>query len=325
MVTKPYWTDSWTAWVIENHKQPSDGTKNYAPATTRLQPKITLISRQRQSGAEMKILGTLYLTLRVKTDLWNNKTITKKLKKLKRDCMRSMEKGNTRIHTKDQGRQRRSEQFTGTEEGSERVDRKTDWKWYDHPSTSSSSSSWQAASWWKSTQWDERFFFLQTQGVFAYRQWRFPCKRREVSTGHQTRTQCRVPAHVIFLAQCSTACLVSVSHMHNMCMGLKKPHGSSHNGVLSSQKHLPSHLAQHGTQYTFSDDSAIIEHSLTSHLHSDPPFDQTINGTPADFIFWRGLPLRRSNKCVFRFLGRSALACRSWAQRSCRRGQSCAS
>ena len=39
--------------------------------------------------------------------------------------MRSMEKGNTRIHTKDQGRQRRSQQFTSTDEGSERVHRKT--------------------------------------------------------------------------------------------------------------------------------------------------------------------------------------------------------
>ena len=33
-------------------------------------------------------------------------------------------KGNTRIHAKDQGRRRRSQQFTGTQEGSERVDQK---------------------------------------------------------------------------------------------------------------------------------------------------------------------------------------------------------
>ena len=31
-------------------------------------------------------------------------------------------------------------------------------RWYDHRSTSSSSSSWQAASWWKSSSWNERFF-----------------------------------------------------------------------------------------------------------------------------------------------------------------------
>ena len=35
--------------------------------------------------------------------------------------------GNTRIHPKDQVRQRRSQQNTGTEEGSERVDPKTGW------------------------------------------------------------------------------------------------------------------------------------------------------------------------------------------------------
>ena len=33
---------------------------------------------------------------------------------------------------------------------------------------------------------------------------------------HQIRTQCHVPAHVIYFAQCSLACLVSVSHIHTM-------------------------------------------------------------------------------------------------------------
>ena len=61
----------------------------------------------------------------------------------------------------------------------------------------------------------------RTLGVFAYRQWRFPGKRRGVYTGHPTRTQCHVPAHVIFLAYCFIACLVSVSNMHNMCMWLR--------------------------------------------------------------------------------------------------------
>ena len=43
-------------------------------------------------------------------------------------------KSNTRIHPKDQVRQRRNQQFTWTEEGSERVDPKESWKWHDHPS-----------------------------------------------------------------------------------------------------------------------------------------------------------------------------------------------
>ena len=49
-------------------------------------------------------------------------------------------KGNTRLHSNDQVRHRRTQQFTGTEEGSERVDPKTGWRWYDYPSTSSSFS-----------------------------------------------------------------------------------------------------------------------------------------------------------------------------------------
>ena len=36
--------------------------------------------------------------------------------------------------------------------------------------------------------------FLTDARCFAYRQCRFPCKRRVVYTGHQTRTQCRVPS-----------------------------------------------------------------------------------------------------------------------------------
>ena len=33
---------------------------------------------------------------------------------------------------------------------------KTGWRWYDHPSTSSSSFGWQADSWWKSSSGNER-------------------------------------------------------------------------------------------------------------------------------------------------------------------------
>ena len=83
-------------------------------------------------------------------------------------------KGNSRLHTKDQVRQRRSQQFTWTEEGSERVDPTEGWRWHDHPPTSSSSSRWQAASRWKSSSWDALYFLI---GLKMY-------------TRHQTRAQC---------------------------------------------------------------------------------------------------------------------------------------
>ena len=44
---------------------------------------------------------------------------------------------------------------------------------------------------------------------------------RNMYTRHQTRTQCHVPAHANFLAQCSFVCLVISLHMHNTCMWLK--------------------------------------------------------------------------------------------------------
>ena len=97
-------------------------------------------------------------------------------------------------------------------------------------------------------------------------------------TGHKTRTQSHVPAHVIFFASCSflvVSVLVSVSHMRNACMWLKR--------CVPTQTCVFTLSA--AWQYTFSDDSAIIEHLLTSHLHPNPPFDQTIHGTSADFIF----------------------------------------
>ena len=78
--------------------------------------------------------------------------------------------------------------------------------------------------------------FERTRGVFANRQWRFPCKRREV--------YCRTPnPHAMsrsrtrdFLAYCFTAgvsVFVSVSHMHDMCVWLNG--FTAHNGVLCSQ------------------------------------------------------------------------------------------
>ena len=48
-----------------------------------------------------------------------------------------------------------------------------------------------------------------------------------------------------------------------------------------------------------------------SPTHSNPPFDQTINGTSADFILWRDYPLRRSTKSVLRFICRSTLSYKS--------------
>ena len=100
-------------------------------------------------------------------------------------------------------------------------------------------------------------------------QCRFLCKQRCV---HQTpnphamsRSRTRDFSRAVFH---SLSCqrLSHAQHVH-VAQG---PHGSS---VVSSQKHSSSHLVQHGTQYTFSDDPTIIEHfslALQSALRPDP-------------------------------------------------------
>ena len=66
-------------------------------------------------------------------------------------------------------------------------------------------------------------------------------------------------SRVVFFA-CRVSACQRPSHAQHVHVA-QGPHGSS---VASSQKHLSSHSVQHGTQYTFSDDSATIEHFLTT-------------------------------------------------------------
>ena len=72
---------------------------------------------------------------------------------------------NPRHHPREQVRQRPDQPFAWHDEGSEPVDPKTGWRWYDtKPSPSSSSSGWHPSSWWQSSSWSqtsrwcERFF-----------------------------------------------------------------------------------------------------------------------------------------------------------------------
>ena len=165
-----------------------------------------------------------------------------------------------------------SDEVTNLLGPSERVDPKTGWRWYDHPSTSSSSSSWQAASWWKSSSWNERCFSKGLNVFSLTKRWRFH--------GKHTRTQCHVPAHVIFSRNVpqlvlSASLTCATRECGSRASWLKRC-------VLTKTFVFTLSAA---TQHTFSDDFVIIEHFVTSHLHSNPPFAQTINGTSADFIF----------------------------------------
>ena len=89
-----------------------------------------------------------------------------------------------RLHPREQVRMRPDQLFAWHDEGSERVDPMTGWKWYDTQSAASSSSTgWQPSTWWQSSsgsqksKWSERYFFKKSR-CSAYRQWRFLCKRQ---------------------------------------------------------------------------------------------------------------------------------------------------
>ena len=185
----------------------------------------------------------------------------------KRTCERLYEehgKGNTRLHPKDQVRRRRSQQFTGTKEGStihQQVLHLQVGKHFHGGNLHHGMSD--------IFQNGLKVFSLTVNGdsLVSDREGVHRTPNPQAMSRSRTRDLSRAVFHSLSLTCITHAC------------------GSSHSGVLCSQSHLSSHLAQHGTQYTFSDVSAIIEHFLTTPSHSNPPFDQTINGTSAGFIF----------------------------------------
>ena len=125
-------------------------------------------------------------------------------------------KGNTRIHRKDQVRQRRSDQFTGTfracrpQNGLEVV----------RPSINNVFILKLASSFTVGIFIMERaiIFVSRTQGVFAHRQWRFPCKRQVVYTNRHamSRSRTRDFSRVVFFVSRVSACerLSHASHVH---------------------------------------------------------------------------------------------------------------
>ena len=121
-----------------------------------------------------------------------------------------------------------------------------------------------------------RYFYLQTLTISLY-------ATGEVYTGHQTRTQSRVLTHVICLAQCSTACLASTSHMLLLRMWLNAQ-GSSHNGLCVPKIVILTLCAVWHTTLLYGH-SDSIQHFVTSQLHSNPFLSTTFNITNADFLF----------------------------------------
>ena len=164
----------------------------------------------------MKILGSLYETLRGKNGPMDQGDDYQEADRTYERLYEEHGKDNTRLHPKDQVRQRRSQRFTETEERSERVDPKTNSRWYDHLSTSSSSQIGKQLHGGNLHHGMSDLFSLTSNGDSLVSDRAY--KRR------QTRKQCHVPAHVSFLTQCSllvVSVFVISPHMHNKCMWLK--------------------------------------------------------------------------------------------------------
>ena len=144
-IANPYRTDSRIALVVENHKSTSDGPKNIAHAWMRL-PKITPIAtaaeRNRRENAWVLVLNSSG-----PKGSMNQREDDAEARRIKDRLYEESGKGNTRLHPSEQVRQRPGQSFAWHDEGTERVDPKTGWKWY--PSTASSSSS---STWWKSSE-----------------------------------------------------------------------------------------------------------------------------------------------------------------------------
>ena len=134
-----------------------------------------------------------------------------------------------------------------------------------------------------------------------------------VSDGRCTQdtNPARNVTHVIFLAWCSLLVVVGACRQSSHAQHASRASRFKSQWVLCSQNICLHTLAQHGTLYTFSPSLMIPPLLSTSSLltctpirPSTRPSTEPLQISSSDEI----LPLRRFHKCVFRFLGRSALA-----------------
>ena len=142
-----------------------------------LQPRITLTSLRRQSEPDAKTLAFSCSTVRVRAVPSVNEKMIKRPQEFKN--VLHIKKLATRTQDFIPGSKFDNDQsnlFAWHDEGSERVDPKTDWRWYDTKQSPSSSSEWQPYSSWQSSSWSQRstcggaMLFSQSW-CFADRQW----------------------------------------------------------------------------------------------------------------------------------------------------------
>ena len=149
--------------------------------------KIIRTCAPKKSINYVKITGYWYSTAKVKTVRWSNVKTTPKPPEWKNDRPNSQSgEGSTKIHPSKQVRQRANQPFSRFSEGAEQVDPKTGWEMVSlccfiklvfitvaiiRQMVAGIEVGWTVNFW---------FFQIPIARCFAYRQWRFPCKRRSV-------------------------------------------------------------------------------------------------------------------------------------------------
>ena len=228
-----------------------------------------------------------------------SKKMMRRPRKILKDCQESCQVHHRR-HPREQGRSRPDQPFAWNDDGSERVDPKTGWKWYDTQQAPSSSCGWQwwqSSSWSQTSKWRERFFCTCQGASLTGNDDSFvshgECERHtqpaRISTSiRHFRTRFFLSWLKGLTGPALKCCVphwnISSSHPCTTCH-TRFPCCFFHSWAL-----LPFHF----------------------HLHSSPTYYSTINQTSIDVIFSRRLYLRRSIECVSR-------SC-AWIDFICREG-----
>ena len=173
----PCWNDFKTVQFTECHSSRLDGTKQFCAHYDEISKEDHTYVCIEKSIKDVKTVGYWYSTAKVKTVRWNNVKTSPKPSEWTSDCTESLENPS---------------QQTSTAKSQSTV-LKIQWR-----SRMSWPENWMEMvsfscfikfvfvmvalidKWWQASSWDEECFFHPTARRFACRQWRYPCKRREV-------------------------------------------------------------------------------------------------------------------------------------------------
>ena len=169
------WHDFKIVQLTEHHRSRLDGTKNSAHSTTQLQKKTIRIWLQHKSRKDMKMDGYRYSTAKGETVRWTNMNYKKKLKDRGRRSTPVNKFDNEQI-SRSLGTAKDLNELTQRLAGSGTLR-------IHHQAHLHRGGDHQTNGGMHGVGLNSDFFIFSkapSARCFAYRQWRFPCKRRSV-------------------------------------------------------------------------------------------------------------------------------------------------